>query len=255
MRSDRPVADAPLDLAESTGEEAARDLLVIPVGSIEQHGAHLPLGTDTTIAAFVAHELCRRARGEGLSATLAPALAYGASGEHEGFAGTISIGTDALASVLTELGRSAGRWAARTVFVNGHGGNVEALARAVPLLRSEGRDCSWIACAPGSDVPTPDPHAGRHETALVLHLRPHEVRAERAERGETRPLADILPTLRARGVAAVSPNGVLGDPVGATAEEGARIAASICDRAWDALVAESIGADGRRLGTGAGHAP
>ena len=75
---------------------------------------------------------------------LAPAIGYGASGEHEGFPGTVSIGTSALRLLLVEFGRSASQWASRLVFVNGHGGNVEALAAAVALLRYEGRDVRLV---------------------------------------------------------------------------------------------------------------
>src|SRR6201994_2355402 len=83
--------------------------ILIPLGSTEQHGPHLPLDTDTRIAAAVA-----RGAGVRLGAhwLVAPAIAYGASGEHQSFAGTISIGTEALATMLVEYGRAAARWAA-----------------------------------------------------------------------------------------------------------------------------------------------
>ena len=68
-----------------------RPLLLVPLGAVEQHGHHLPLTTDTVIACAVADAAATSLDG----ALLAPALAYGASGEHEGFAGTISIGTNA----------------------------------------------------------------------------------------------------------------------------------------------------------------
>jgi len=83
--------------------------ILIPLGSTEQHGPHLPLDTDTRIASSVAeavvNELTRGSRPDDL--LVAPAIAYGASGEHEGFPGTVSIGTEALKTVLVEYGRSA----------------------------------------------------------------------------------------------------------------------------------------------------
>ncbi|OLT13360.1 mycofactocin system creatininase family protein [Pseudonocardia sp. CNS-139] len=138
--------------------------LLVPVGSLEQHGPHLPLDTDTRVAAAVA---ARAAAGDP-ALLVAPPLAFGASGEHESFPGTLSIGHAALRAVLVELGRSAGRWAARLVFVNGHGGNLPTLADAVAQLRDEGRDASWFGCG----VPGGDAHAGRTETSLLLALAP-----------------------------------------------------------------------------------
>ena len=197
----------------------ARHTLLVPVGSCEQHGPALPLDTDTRIASAVA---IGAAAMVGDDVLVAPPVSFGASGEHEMFPGTISIGQEALRSVLVELGRSAGRWARRLVFVNGHGGNVEVLREAVELLRAESRDAGWWPCAPPPGFVS-DAHAGRTETSLLLALAPETVRLERAQPGNTAPLAQLLPALRTGGVGAVSPNGILGDPSGATAEEGRRL--------------------------------
>ena len=110
-------------------------------------------------------------------------------------------------------------WAGRIVFVNAHGGNVAALSKAVFQMIAEQHAVGWVPCATESV----DLHAGITETSLMLHLRPESVRLERAEVGETRPLADIMPLLMAGGVGAVSPNGVLGDPTGASAAIGERV--------------------------------
>jgi mycofactocin precursor peptide peptidase len=206
-------------LADSTWPEVPAATLLVPVGACEQHGPHLPLDTDARIAAAVA----RRAADGALP--VAPALAYGASGEHEGFPGTLSIGHEALRTVLVELGRSASRWAPRLVFVNGHGGNLPTVPDAVAQLRAEGRDAAWSPCV----VAGGDAHAGRTETSILLALDPAAVRQEAAEPGATAPLAELLPALRAGGVAAVSPNGVLGDPTGATAEEGERLLSEMAE--------------------------
>jgi mycofactocin precursor peptide peptidase len=183
-------------------------VLLVPVGATEQHGPHLPLGTDTAIATTVAAR-------SGL--LVAPALPYGASGEHESFPGTVSIGTEILAAVIVELGRSACRFADRLVLVNGHGGNVGALRAAVALLRSEGRDVAWFPCG----VPGADAHAGHHETGVMLALAPDTVRPDLAAPGNTAPLRELMPAISAGSVRDVSPSGVLGDPTGATAGEGA----------------------------------
>jgi mycofactocin precursor peptide peptidase len=200
-------------------EAGPRRLLVVPLGSLEQHGPHLPMDTDTRIACAVAERACAGRPGVGL----APPVAIGASGEHAGFPGTLSIGTDALSLLLVELGRHASLHWPATLLVNGHGGNVPAITGAAGQLRDEGRRCHvWHAGLPGGDA-----HAGRTETSVMLALAPSQVRLGSAAPGEVRPLAKILPALRADGVRKVSPNGVLGDPSGASAAEGERLLARL----------------------------
>jgi creatinine amidohydrolase len=199
-------------------------VLLVPTGSYEQHGPHLPLDTDTTIASAVARRACRALRVD-RPVLVGPAIAYGASGEHQDFPGTVSIGTDALHQALVELGRSACEWASRVVFVNGHGGNLTALRNAVRLLRAEGRDVAWVPCG----VPHADAHAGYVETSMMLHMAPDDVDLARAVAGNLEPLDRLMPALVAGGVRSVSPTGVLGDPRGASAEAGAALAQSIVD--------------------------
>jgi mycofactocin system creatininase family protein len=213
-------------LADLTWPEAARlgaagALLAVPVGSTEQHGPHLPLSTDTDIAVALAGRLAARRPG----VVIAPPVSYGSSGEHAGFAGTLSIGQAAVELVLTELGRSAAETFGHLVFVCAHGGNAAPAQQAVARLRAESRAVLlWMpAPQPGPDLPPVDAHAGRTETALQLALTPYRVRTGLAETGNTDPLPELMPALRAGGIRAVSPNGVLGDPAGASAAEGARL--------------------------------
>ena len=203
-------------------EGGPRRLLVVPVGSLEQHGPHLPLDTDTRIAVAVARRACAGRAG----VALAPAIGIGASGEHADFPGTLSIGTEALTACLIELGRHASLHWPALLLVNGHGGNAAAVEAAVGRLRYEGRVAhAWHAGLPGGDA-----HAGRFETSVMLALAPGSVRLDVAEKGDIRPISQILPALHEHGVLAVSPNGVLGDPAGASAAEGERLLAELTQR-------------------------
>ncbi|MGV9678479.1 mycofactocin biosynthesis peptidyl-dipeptidase MftE [Nocardia sp. NPDC003482] len=202
-----------------------RPRVLVPVGATEQHGPHLPLSTDTVIAEHAAHRAAHRT-----GAWVAPAIAFGASGEHQGFPGVCSIGTTVLTHTLVELTRSLTLWAGEVVFVNGHGGNVPALRAAVDLVRAEGRSVRWLPClAPG------DAHAGFTETSLMLHLAPETVALADAAPGNTEPLADLWDRLRDEGIRAVSENGVLGDPTGAHAEAGAELFDDMVNRLIDDL--------------------
>ena len=111
-------------------DQSERRLLILPLGSTEQHGPHLPLDTDTVIAAALGQHLHQRFPQVGL----APAMPYGAAGEHKEFPGTLSIGTEAFTAVLVKFVRHASWSWQHVLVINGHGGNIEALAAATELL-------------------------------------------------------------------------------------------------------------------------
>jgi mycofactocin system creatininase family protein len=209
-------------LSDTAWPEAAQlagagAILLIPLGSTEQHGPHLPFTTDTDIALAIA----TGAAGHDEHLVVAPPIAYGSSGEHQHFAGTLSIGHEATELVLVELGRSAHLHFAHLIVVSAHGGNAAPLGRAVTRLQGEGRPAvAWSPAWHG------DLHAGRTETSLMLAIAPDRVDLDRAEPGDPRPLTAVLPLLRADGVHSVSANGVLGDPRGASGEEGRRLLAA-----------------------------
>ncbi len=153
---------------------------------------------------------------------IGPALTITASGEHDGFPGTLSIGAEVMTDVVIEMVRSAG-WAASVVLVNGHGGNHEPVTAAVAMLSNEGhRVSAWwpsdvadLTGAPAGD----DLHAGLVETSVMTRLDPDSVRRDAISPGTS---VDIE-ALRADGVALHSPSGVIGDPTSATAELGEAI--------------------------------
>lgn len=200
-------------------------MLAVPLGSTEQHGPHLPLSTDTDIAVA----LCKRLTAVREDVLIAPPVAYGSSGEHAGYPGTLSIGQVALELLLVELGRSATETFAHLLLVSAHGGNAEPVIRAVERLRAESRNvCLFMARWEG------DPHAGQPETSMLLALTPSRVQMQHAVPGDTRQLAQLWPLLRTVGVRAVSDSGVLGNPTGADSDEGE----ALLDQLADELIGE-----------------
>lgn len=206
----------------ATADGTRTPIVLIPVGSTEQHGPHLPIATDTLIA----EEIVARAIHKTDGLMVGPTLAVTSSGEHAGFSGTLSIGSTVMAHVVLELGRSAD-WAAGIVFVNGHGGNYRPVSTSVAQLTDEGRNALtwWPKWPTRKDGGPADLHAGRIETSLMLAIDPGLVRLELAERGADADIAE----LREKGIKALSPSGVLGDPSGASGREGERFITAFVD--------------------------
>src|SRR5271170_1312054 len=116
----------------------------------------MPDAPTSELAAF-ALAVARRACAGRAGVALAPPLPVGASGEHAAFPGTLSIGSEALAACLIELGRHASLHWLALLLVNGHGGNVIAVEAAVGRLRYEGRAClAWHAALPEGDARSAD---------------------------------------------------------------------------------------------------
>lgn len=200
-------------------------LVLVPVGSTEQHGPHLPLDTDTVIATAVALGIADRVRRAhpNSDVLVAPAVPYGAGGD-QSFPGTVSIGHYALRVMLVELVRSLSAWAGPVVFVNGHCGSIPTLQRVVRQLSAEHRNADWVPCL----APT-DAHAGRRETSLMLHL---------SQSGVELPVA---------GPRAGPGSGVLVGPTGASAAEGRAVLDEMVTSAFFRLAVLDIA-----VGTGAG---
>lgn len=210
-------------LANTTWTELERHwgsaVVLVPLGATEQHGPHLPLGTDTTLA----HAICHAAAEYVPGVCVAPVMPFGASGEHAGFPGTMSIGTGAMTEVLVELGRSVLPEAHAVVFASAHGGNDEAVRNACARLQQEGRGAhAWHPRVASTDL-----HAGHDETSLMHHLSPAEVRVDRVTDFPIINTAETLRALRATGVQAVSPSGVLGTPSTANPAAGQELFAAL----------------------------
>lgn len=164
---------------------APEALLVLPVGTTEQHGPHLATGTDALIAATVAR-LAAEAAARPPAILIAPTLAYGASHHHLPFGGTLSLDVSTFQLVLQDLLSSAAGAGCRRVFVlNGHGGNAAACAIAV----AEASRVHGIVAAtalitelvPRDALDGPvRGHAGLFETSVVLALDAERVRLSRA---------------------------------------------------------------------------
>jgi creatinine amidohydrolase len=211
---------------EATGRHC---VVAVPVGSLEQHGPHLPLDTDTRIAMKLADRLST-ARPD---VVVAPPVSYGASGEHAAFPGTLLVHHGVLAQMLVEIVRSARSAFRGVVVISAHGGNHEGLALLETQCRTDGDDVLiWHSSTEGGDA-----HAGRTETSLMLAIDPSVVRVALAEAGCTDPLTAILPRLRAEGVRPISSNGVLGDPAGASAAEGMALLESMTAAVCGAVAA------------------
>ncbi|MCU0261161.1 MAG: mycofactocin biosynthesis peptidyl-dipeptidase MftE, partial [Ilumatobacteraceae bacterium] len=172
-----------MHLSDARWPELGHPLLVVPVGSCEQHGPHLPLGTDSVVATALAEGLAARRA----DTVVAPALHITSSGEHAGFPGTLSIGAAATELVVVELVRSAD-WASGVVLVNGHGGNARPVTDAVRRLTDEGRRViAWWPKVTDGDL-----HAGATETSLLLALRPDLVRTEAAAAGPVPTIDELV---------------------------------------------------------------
>lgn len=206
-------------------------ILVLPLGSFEQHGPHLPLDTDSRIASAVIDAALGLVDADEF--LVGPVVPITASDEHRSFPGTLSAGTEATVAYVAAVARSAS-WARGVCIVNGHGGNADALGAVHRALGHEGiRHDIWYPVADPDD----DVHAGHTETSLMLAVDPTCVRTGSLEAGtpwSAVTAQEMHRRMRDGGVGAVAPNGVLGDPRGASVEHGMRLlerhARSLADR-------------------------
>ena len=200
-------------------------IVLLALGSWEQHGAHLPFDTDTVIIEAVVDAAIRSVDPENTQFSVVPTVGVTASDEHNGFAGTLSIGTNALSEAVVSIARSAS-WARGICIVNGHGGNADALRLVHSALDYEKiQHAIWsLPYYEGADM-----HAGHTETSLMLHLAPDTVRMDLAEVCAFGDSEILIERMRAGGIKEVSSNGVVGDPTNATAAHGATMLSFYAD--------------------------
>jgi creatinine amidohydrolase len=207
---------------------------IIAVASSEQHGPHLPEATDALIGEGLAVRLAQRLG----NALVAPVIRPGCSAHHLDFPGSISISPDLLLAIIDSYMVSLRRHGFRHFLIfSSHGGNFPVLAqmaeRGLPPDVSVVSDLAGFtdtmlsALRPFGRDDMTIPHADASETAEMLVLHPDLVHMERAEKGFVGKVG--LPELQDRGLRAVSKNGVLGDPVGATSEMGEAVLNSLVD--------------------------
>ncbi|MEU5642668.1 creatininase family protein [Streptomyces milbemycinicus] len=204
---------------------------VLPIGSFEQHGAFLPLVTDTVIACTIAREIAAA-----YAVHLLPPLTISCSHEHETWPGTVSISAATLHAVVRDIAESLRRSGIDVlILVNAHGGNYvlrnvvqESAATGTRMALFPG-SADWDAARTGAGVQTSsqgDMHAGEVETSILLHAHPELVRPGY----ETSDfLADDRRHLLTLGMAAYTESGVIGRPSLATAEKGKEILAALVD--------------------------
>jgi creatinine amidohydrolase len=219
----------PLTTATSRDErERAAQVAVLPIGSFEQHGDHLPLITDALVAQLIASTLA-----ETYNLFLLPPLTISCSHEHAGFAGTVSLSARALHAVIDDIrGSLRQSGIPRLVLVNGHGGNyvlsniVQEANVGGPSMTLFPTRTHWDTARQAAGLETSthdDVHAGELEVSLLLHAWPDLVGADHksADHVAERPL------LLVHGVAGYSETGVIGRPSLGSAEKGEKVLESL----------------------------
>jgi creatinine amidohydrolase len=219
---------------------ADESLALVPLGSTEQHGPHLPLATDHLIAAAYASEAAERT---GFLRT--PTINVGVSPHHRQFHGTMWVDAPTFRDYVESFTRNlAYHGIDRVIYVNAHGGNVEHLREVGRRLRDDGVlyaiEWMWNDSIPElvDDLFEQNgPHGGPKETAMIQHLRPELVREDRLEDARDGGVPDVeaADTIRhgARtfyDAADNTGNGVLGDQTDATAEKGERMFEAAVDQ-------------------------
>ncbi|WP_338723319.1 creatininase family protein [Devosia sp. XK-2] len=233
-----------VDLARASWPDVAAKvregtLAVLAIGACEQHGAHLPLTTDTDMSQGVARRIA-----QAIEALLLPPIAYGDAWTARSFPGTISISPRTLQALIEDIGHEVLRMGVKgLVLVNGHFGNREPMLLAARTLTEAGLPVCHLDY-PGlerlaGEVCDSKPaaphfyHADEVETAIMLSVAPEGVDMTRAEAS----YPSFPPTFGSEPMQLgdFNPSGVFGDPRPATAEKGEKLVAGIVRESLDVL--------------------
>ena len=190
------------------------DTILIPVGSLENHGLHMPLGTDTLIPEHIARLIDERS-----DLRIAPAIPYGATDDLTGFAGTVSIGTEGLIALLRTVCDQLYRYGFRHFLIlNGHGGNTAAIHAVGSHLCRKGAYLAilnWWLMAGQINPEWAGGHGGGEETAAVMAADPSLIKREylNLPEGIRNDLGDALPygawtSVQYKGVSVTVPRAV-----------------------------------------------
>lgn len=211
------------------------DIAFLPVGSVEQHGHHLPINTDSIIAEAVANKLAKRFD----HAFVVPTLPYSASFEHAAFPGSISLRSTTIISVIQDIIHSLERSGVKkVVIVNGHGGNYllgnvaqEMNVDGPRILVTPSRK-HWDQAYERAGISTTishDMHAGEGETSLLLHLlQKGTVRSDKFTDVDS-PQRDLLTVV---GMKPYTKTGAIGFPTRANAEKGKALLHALTDEIY-----------------------
>lgn len=228
----------------------ARSILCLPIGSIEQHGPHLPLNTDVVLTEEFTRRIIAR-WGETYDLWQLPTLAVSLAREHQWAPGTLSLSIETMKSLLCELAREITRSlpVRNLAVINGHGGNRGILEALAQDLRADfGLNVCVLHPAVWAEVdPTatlPEIHAGKNETSMMLAIAPHLVRREHIAQLNTCSTGDaVRTTILDQAVTwpwttrdqEIADMGVIGNPKAASAEFGERLLNQVAEKAGSVL--------------------
>ena len=220
------------------------DTAILPCGSIEQHGPHLPLDVDYYDSMYLARKVAEACSNP--KPFVLPALPYGVAYHHEDFKGTISITNHSLAQLVYDIGMSLSRnGIKKLIILNAHGDNAPTLLYAAQMIN---RDSGIFVCVESGEtsdtdlfalIDTPnDIHAGELETSTTMAIRPEVVRTDELVNETLNFGSSYLDFTSERGVAwyvrtkILSQSGVMGNPQKASSEKGKKL--------WEVMIAHLV---------------